>query len=196
MEQGQSSEKPVLNIAGDGVALGPHRRELLPLYMRWVNDFEVTRTLAMGFRPVTLEWEQAWYDRLASREQDVLFTIYERATLRPIGATGLHKIDHAQRTAEFGIMIGEKGAWGKGYGTEATRLMLDYAFTGLGLHAVMLHSYSYNQRAIRAYARAGFKEAGRLREFHRIGGRAYDIILMDCLATEFESPVLHTLLPE
>lgn len=186
---------PIVNIAGDRVALGPLRRDLLPLYQRWINDFEVARTLLLGLRPATREAEEAWYDRAATSERDVALTVYERAMMRPIGNTGLHQIDHVHRIAEFGIVIGEKDCWGKGYGTETATLMLDYAFTGLGLHNVMLRAYSFNERGIRAYTRAGFREIGRRRPAHRLGGRAYDIVLMDCLATEFQSPVLHRLLP-
>ena len=196
VERDQQSEQPVLNIVGEKVALGPHRRDLIPVYTRWINDFEVMRTLAMPMRPVTPEWEESWYDGLRTRENDTVFAIYERSTMRPIGSTGLHHIDYRHQTAQYGIMIGEKDAWGKGYGTEVTGLMLDYAFTGLGLHSVMLYTYSYNERGIRAYKRAGFKEVGRLRDAHRMGGRAYDVILMDCLSTEFSSPVLHRLLPD
>lgn len=186
---------PVITIEGERVALGPVRRDLLPLYQRWMNDFEVTRTLAVGMRPVTLEDEQAWYDRVATSERDVVFTVYERTGLRPIGATGLHQIDHRERTAEFGIAIGDKASWGRGYGTETTRLVLDYAFNGLGLHNVLLRAYAFNDRGLRAYERAGFRLVGRRREAHRLAGRAYDVIYMDALATEFESPVLKRLLP-
>jgi diamine N-acetyltransferase len=192
---GTLPEEPILNIVGEKVALGPHRRDLLPLYLKWINDFEVTRTLAVGMRPMTWEAEEEWYERIGKSERDVSFTIYELATLRPIGTTGLHAIDHRHRTAEFGIMIGEKDCWGKGYGSEATALMLDYGFHALGLHNIMLRVYSFNERAVRAYTRAGFRVMGRRREAHRIGRRAYDVIYMDCLATEFQSRVLHRLLP-
>lgn len=188
-------DQPILNIRGDKVALGPHRRDLLPIYQRWVNDFEVTRTLAIGLNPMTMEAEEGWYQR-ASQPGQHNFTIYELSTLRPIGNTALANVNHFHRCAEYGILIGEKDCWGKGYGTEVTVLMLDYAFTGLGLHNVMLRVYSYNQRGIRAYLRAGFREIGRRRETRRLGGRAFDEILMDCLSTEFKSPVLHRLLPE
>ncbi len=95
-------------------------------------------------------------------------------------------INHFHRTAEFGIMIGEKECWGKGYGTEATRLVLDYGFSSLGLHNIMLRAFSFNERALRAYRRAGFREFGRRREAIRLGGQAYDDVQMDCLATEFK----------
>ena len=190
------TEAVILNITGEKVALGPHRRALVPLYQKWFNDFEVTRTLAFSLQTLTLEAEEAWYAQASTKVGDVMFTIYERVTLRPIGTTGLHQVDHRQRTAEFGIAIGEKDCWGKGYGTETARLMLDYGFTALGLHNIMLTVYSFNERGIRAYHRAGFREIGRRRQAHRIGSRAFDVVYMDCLATEFQSPVLHRLLPE
>lgn len=195
MDAPQQSSQPILNIVGTAVALGPPRRDLLAVYLKWINDFEVTRTLAIGMRPRSWESEQAWYDRISTSERDVFFTIYERASLRPIGGTGLHNVDHANRTADFGILIGEKDCWDKGYGTEASSLMLDFGFTVLGLHNIMLRVYSFNERGLRAYTRAGFRIIGRRRQAHRLGGRAYDEIYMDSLATEFQSPLLHRLLP-
>ena len=193
----QASEQPIINVQGEKVALGPLRRDLLPLYQKWINDFEVTLTLDVGWHPMTWQAEDAWYQRsITGNERQAHFTIYERATFRPIGNTDLRDIDHRHGTAEFGILIGEKDCWGKGYGTEATTLMLDYGFTGLGLHNIMLRVYSMNERAIRAYTRAGFRVIGRRREARRVGGRAYDVLWMDCLATEFRSTMLHRLLPE
>jgi RimJ/RimL family protein N-acetyltransferase len=185
---------PIINITGEKVALGPIRRDLLPLYQRWINDFAVTRTLSAGFRPMTWEAEEAWFEGASRQDRDAMFTIYERATMRPIGNTGIHDLNPHHRTAEFGLLIGEKECWGKGYGTETTRLMLDYGFTCLGLHNIMLHVYSFNERGLRAYTRAGFREIGRRREAIRVAGQAYDEVLMDCLATEFESPLLRRLL--
>lgn len=182
---GRVDERPILNLAGDLVALGPLRRDLLALYQRWINDFDVVRQLgAQGWRPITAESEAAWYDRMAISDSDVAFTIYERVTLRPIGTLGLRQIDHFNRTATFGIVIGEKDCWGKGYGAEATRLMLEYAFSGLGLHNVMLNVFASNERALHAYARAGFREIGRRRQARRLGEFAEDVVLMDCLASD------------
>ena len=141
---GKNSERPILNIEGDLVALGPLRRDLLPLYQRWINDLRTMRTLGVPPLPMTSEKEQEWYDRQSKTEDDVPFTIYERESLRPIGNTGLHGVDHRNRTATFGILIGEFECRGKGYGTETTRLMLDYAFTALGLHNVMLTVFAFN----------------------------------------------------
>ena len=184
------SATPIVNIVGDLVALGPLRRDLIPVYQRWVNDLTTVRTLGLPPRPMTMEAETAWYESQAVATGEAGFTIYERATWRPVGNTGLHGIDHRNRTAVFGILIGEADRRGKGYGTETTRLMLDYAFTALGLHSVMLTCFEFNLAGQRAYRKAGFKEFGRRRECRWMGGRLWDEIYMDCLASEFESPVL------
>ena len=141
-------------------------------------------------RPKSKDQIESDYSQFSkSEDRWVGFVIYEAATLRPIGGTDLRHIDGVHRTAEFGISIGEKECWGKGYGTETVMLMLDYGFSVLGLHNIMLDTFSYNERAIRAYTRAGFREIGRRREATRLGGQAYDIVFMDCLATEFQSPL-------
>jgi len=110
----QGSEEPVLNIAGERVALGPLRADLLPLYGRWINDFGTMRMLGPPPIPVTVEKERDWYEGRARAENDLMFTIYERETLRPIGNTGLHGLDHRNRSVSFGIIIGEPECRGKG----------------------------------------------------------------------------------
>src|SRR6185312_1412368 len=166
--------EPTATIVGNLVALGPLRPDLVPLYQRWFNDFEVAASYFNGsLIPETPEAAIERYERATNGEDCRAFTIYEPATLRPIGVTMLVRIDRVNRAAEFGILIGEKDCWGKGYGTETTRLMLEYAFKVLGLHRVALTAFSFNERAIRAYARAGFKMVGRRRQAKRIGNRVY-----------------------
>lgn len=181
---------PILNITGEKVALGPHTKALAPLMARWCNDFAVALYSGDALRPTAPELYDAEHEK-HSKEWPVhatAFTIYERATLRPIGIAEWRHIDAIHRKADYGILIGEKDCWGKGYGTETTVLMLEYAFDVLNLHSVMLTTYSYNARAIGAYTRAGFREIGRWRESARLGDRLYDDVFMDCLASEFKRP--------
>lgn len=187
-EQGDQGQ-PVINFQGELVALGPFRRDLIPLYHRWNNDLMVTRTCARQ-NPTTIEQEADAYDQVVRDGSYVLLTLYERALMRPIGYAYLSDVDHRNRTAEYGIVIGEADCRGKGYGTETTRLVLDWAFTVLGLHNVLLKVYAFNQAAIRAYQKAGFSEIGRRHESHMMGGRLWDTVLMECLSSDFESPVL------
>jgi RimJ/RimL family protein N-acetyltransferase len=133
-------DEAIINLAGSKVALGPRRRDLLPFYMKWMNDFEVTHPYGTRFRTRTLEAVAEGYDHASKGGADYAdFTIYELSTLRPIGNAALEDIDHFDRTGKFVLLIGEKDCWGKGYGTETTALMLDYGFTGLGLHTSRLY---------------------------------------------------------
>jgi len=175
---------PVLNMRGRKVALGPIRRDLISTYLRWINDFEVTRTLDLPMRPFPLEFEENWYQRMTQSDHDISFTVYEGKTLRPIGNAGLHQIDHQHRSAEFGMAIGEKEFWGKGYGTETTALLLEYGFRNLGLHNIMLRVFANNEAAIRAYQRAGFRPIGVRREARRVSGEVWNIMFMDCLSSD------------
>jgi hypothetical protein len=103
-----NSESPPLNVEGDLVALGPLRRDLIITYQRWFNDFETLRTLNVIPRPITLEQELAWYDGQVTREDAVHFTVYERATMRPIGSTTL--------TSVSSVGAGNVASWRDGGG--------------------------------------------------------------------------------
>jgi diamine N-acetyltransferase len=199
MESGPGGEALIVNIIGELVLLGPLEREAaITLQMRSRNDFHTQRTTSKRApRPVPLETVEQSYDRRTDDAGNVRFLISERATVMPIGTTSLHRVDHWNGTAMFGINIAVAEARGKGYGTEATRLTLDYAFTALGLHNISLGVAAFNPAAIRAYEKAGFRVYGRRREAWRLSNTRYDEILMECLATEFDSPVLkHILVPD
>ena len=92
----------------------------------------------------------------------------------------------------YHITIGEKDAWGHGYGTEATRLMLAHAFETLGLHRIALSVFEFNERAIRAYTTCGFVIEGRARESIWRDGRWWDEISMSVLASEWRGRVATT----
>jgi RimJ/RimL family protein N-acetyltransferase len=165
----------------------------LPDYRRWINDFGTLRTLGAPPQPITAEQEEAWYESQSKAENDAPFTVYALPDLTPVGNTMLHEVDHRNRSAAFGIVIGEADYRGRGLGTETATLMLDYAFTALGLHNVMLSVYEFNQAGRRAYEKAGFKEIGRRRQCKMMGGKLWDEIFMDSLSTSFESPVLESI---
>lgn len=188
--QTNTLEQPVITIEGEEIALGPLHRDLIPLIARWRGDFAVQRTFGEMPRAITIEQATASYEQWAIGNGAHWFAIYERAGWRPIGHTNLFDIDWRARTCTFGILIGEADARGKGYGTETARLMLDYAFTALGLHSVMLTTDSFNLAGQAAYRKAGFKEFGRRRQCSFLNGTLHDIVHMDCLADEFTSTVL------
>ena len=182
----------LINIKGEGVLLGPFERDQIALYTNWFNNFNTLRTQGEPTpTPMTVETTTAWYESYVTRRPDVSwFTVYERASCQPIGWAELKDIDHQSHTAEFAIMLGDESARGKGYGTEVALLMLDYGFTALELHNIHLYYYEFNTAGRRAYEKAGFREYARRRESHFMGGKFWDTIYMECLSTEFESPLL------
>jgi hypothetical protein len=105
-----------------------------------------------------------------------------------VGTALLVRVDQHAGTAEFGITIGERRS--QGLGTEATRLVLDWAFTVMGLQNILLVTFSWNLPAIRACTRAGFREIGRRRGAAVTLGQRYDQVLMDAIAEEFTDSVL------
>ena len=193
MDDRQPSEVKLI-IRGELVGLGPVRSDLVTTYQRWMNDLQVTRTLvAPARRPMTLEREHDWLDR-ALTSLEPTFTIYALETMGPIGNTSLFNIDGDHQRCEFGILIGERDAWGHGYGTETTRLMLQYAFDVLGMQHVMLTVHADNYGGIRAYERAGFRKAGLLRNAVSVGRRRIDEIIMDAVPDDLEPSFLERIM--
>lgn len=186
----QPGDEIVLMLRGATVAFGPVRRDLAPLYQRWMNDLSVTRTLSATSRPMSLEAELRWVDS-ALLSDEPTFTVYEIATWRPIGTADLHDINVEHGLASFGLLIGATDLWGRGYGTEATKLMLNYAFDVRGLHNVQLEVFANNPGALRAYERAGFRRVGVRRGALKLGRQRFDTIYMDAIADDFEPSELH-----
>ncbi len=180
--------EPQLVMTGDRVALGPLRADLIPTYQRWINDREVAAGLGTH-AVMTEEAERDWYDQ-ASRPSGgrAFFTIYDLEDLAPVGTASLVDVDHRSGGATFGILLGERRS--QGLGTEATRLVLEWAFTVIGLYNVELRVWEWNRAAIRAYTKAGFREIGRRRGATVFMGRRYDAVLMDAIAPEFEGKTL------
>lgn len=177
-------------LTGEKVYLAAVSPDDAELWARWLSDLEVALPLGDEAYGLFTTEDQARDIADITAHHDHVFTIVERATDRPIGRCLLFGLNKTDRSTEVGIFIGEKDCWGRGYGTEAMRLLLDYAFNLLNLHSVMLGVFSFNERAIRSYRSLGFKEIGRRRQARIIGSKTYDGILMDMLAEEFESPVV------
>jgi diamine N-acetyltransferase len=187
--------EPIVNIRGERVALGPLHRGLLPRIERWDNEFQTVDLGGDDPRPRSAESIAAMWEPLlrGEREDWIGFAIYALPDLRPIGIANIRDFSNPHGTAEFGITIGDASDRGQGFGTEATRLLLDYAFTVLGVHNIWLDTPAYNAGAIRAYEKAGFREIGRRRGARTLAGTRYDVVLMDCLADEFIPPAMRVL---
>lgn len=175
---------------GNLVRLTEISRENLPAYKRWFRDYEVQRYLGRLAIPVTDEFEDDWYDDVARRTGKGELYAFSIRTLegdKLIGNCSLFDVDHKNRRAELGIVIGEKTYWGRGYGSDAVCVLLRFGFDELNLHRIELGVFDSNQRGIRAYEKAGFVEEGRRREVLWREGRYHDMILMSILEDEWRA---------
>ncbi len=171
-------------LIGPAIYLRPLEKDDAPVVAPWFNDAEVLRFMGT-IRPTSVAAEEAFIAGLNVNPMEPTFGIVVRETDRLIGVTGLSRTDVRHRHAMFGIGIGDKSAWGKGYGTEATRLVVGCAFETLNLNRVWLLVYEYNTRGARAYEKAGFRVEGRLRQDCFREGRYWDTIYMAILREEW-----------
>jgi RimJ/RimL family protein N-acetyltransferase len=177
---------PVPRITAERVYLRPAERDDLPRFVRWFADAEVARHLAAR-APFSLAMEEKWFEGMLERQgkTDYLFVACLLTDGRPLGTVGLHGLDLENGNAEFGIAIGEKDEWDKGYGTEALQAICDFGFGALRLERIDLHVYADNTRAQRSYEKAGFRVEGRMRNAHFAEGRHTDVLVMAMLRDEW-----------
>jgi len=175
-------------LHGEKVILRAMSREDLPRMWQFNNDVEVE--LAGGGdppMPQALARLQAEFEGRVGGggRDDASFAIEADGQL--IGQCALYQFDNTAHTAMLGITIGDKAYWGQGYGRDAVRLLLDYAFRLRNQHRVYLSVNGNNARAIRAYAACGFVEEGRLRAHVWGDGDYIDLIYMGILRSEWSA---------
>ena len=174
-------------IYGERVRLRHVEREDLPHFVAWLNDPEVRHGLAL-YLPLSNAEEENWFTELLKRpgdEQPLVIEVRGEAGWMMIGNSGFFKFDWRNRSAELGILIGDKTYWNQGYGTEVMRLLLRHGFTTLNLHRIFLRVFENNPRAIRAYEKAGFVLEGRMRQAEYRDGQYWDVLLMSVLSPEW-----------
>lgn len=172
---------------GELVYLRPLEREdLNDRYLGWLNDPEVTRFMETGIFPTTREDLVRFWETVTASPNDVILAVADVEDDVHIGNVKLGPIHWVHRVAEFGIMIGDKARWGRGRGTEATRLMVEYGFEELNLRKITLGVLEGNAAAQRSYEKVGFVVEGRQRAQVVRGGRTLDRIVMGLLREEGE----------
>jgi RimJ/RimL family protein N-acetyltransferase len=155
---------------------------------RWGHDSVYWRLLAAEpARLYSAKATREWLEKEMDNEHS-LFYLFSIRTLEDdslVGQIGLDGVQWSHRESFVWISLGERQNWGKGYGTDAMRILLWYAFTELNLQRVSLTVFEYNPRAIRSYEKAGFKVEGRVRQFLNRDGQRWDMIFMGSLRDEW-----------
>lgn len=161
----------------------------LQKYYEWINDPDVRDGLAINL-PMSMADEERWMERVRQGDQaekPLAIEIKDKRGWKLIGNCGFFNIEWMNSAAEFGIMIGDKSVWNKGYGTEAVGLILQHGFETLNLNRIYLRVYSTNPRARRAYEKAGFVLEGTQREAVYKHGKYADVHLMSILRSEWNA---------
>jgi len=174
-----------MNLEGGRVRLRPISTHDLDSLMAWVNDNEVTRTLLSGRYPLTREAEAKWIEARTAVDAKEVTCVIETLAGEYLGGISLFRIQEIERTAELGIVIGKKSAWGKGYGTEAMQLLVAYGFRQLNLHMIYLTVLRGNPKAAHIYEKIGFVHEGRLRNRVYRDGVYHDLLTMSIKRSEW-----------
>jgi RimJ/RimL family protein N-acetyltransferase len=178
--EGASRAVARVSPSGGGVALSPALPDDLGNLFLWLNDAKAALE-DMPYRPVDCLVFREWLDQQAKQNGQVLFIIRTLQPSRAIGFVLFKNLNPVFRAAELGVRIGDESDRGKGHGSAALRLALDYAWNTLNLKRVWLTTLAGNARAIAAYARAGFEQEGVMRQAAFIGGRWRDVAMMAAL---------------
>lgn len=171
-------------LIGPRVYLRSLEVEDAPLFTEWLNDPEVRRFLDR-LTPISLHNERLWIEKQENEPSALGLSIVKKDGDELLGGAGLRNIDAVNRHAQFGIFIGRKEAWSQGFGSEATRLILDHAFATLNLNRVALQVYEFNSRARKTYEKVGFVLEGTMRQERYRDGRYWDTHVMSILRDDW-----------
>jgi len=165
------------------VKLRPLLKEDVPSLLRWINDSEIQQYLSV-YLPIMEAEEDEWFANLHKQHNNIVFGIVVDGKL--IGNMGLHGINHRNGTATTGALIGYREYWGKGYGSEAKMLLLNYAFNTLNLRKVRSSVIAFNKRSYKYSRKCGYIDQGRLTEEHYAFGKYWDEILLAVFRDDWE----------
>jgi RimJ/RimL family protein N-acetyltransferase len=169
-----------VSLKNDAVTIGPLLPEDTGQLFVWLNDVDAAR-LDLAYRPTDWLAFKAWLDELARTNAQIVFAIRKLFEPQIVGFVIFKNIQFVHRSAEIGVRIGMEAERGKGYGTRALRLAVNYAWNHLNLHRLSLTVFAHNSRAIASYRAAGFLEEGRLKDAAFIDGEWIDVVPMAAL---------------
>lgn len=175
-------------LAADGVYLRPLEPEDLPLFQSWFADRDVVRySLGAWLFPTSMLETAEWLEKAIRDKGTLSLGIVVQDTGALIGYAGIAAISAINRSGEYYILIGDKGNWGKGYGTAVTKVIVEYGFASLNLHRIMLTVSAPNEGGLTAYRRAGFTAEGVLRQACYRDGAYHDKVVMSILREEWDA---------
>lgn len=171
---------------GEKIRLREYKKEDIKLAQEYVNDSEIKRLLNPGIPFLyTYEDEEKWYENLSASKDTYNFAIETLEDKKYIGGCGINEVDWKNSYVVVGIFIGDKDYLGKGYGTDAMKVLMHFIFEQMNIHKIKLNVFSFNKRAIKSYEKCGFKVEGILRDELFVDGKYHDEVSMGILREEY-----------
>ena len=163
----------------------PTEKDLEGNWYDWLNDSDVTKYQNKGIFYNTRDMQREYFQKMMNSKNDVLFAIIDRETNTHIGCVGLHDIDWVHRSANLGIIIGEKYFWGKGYGKKVWNMITYYGLFVLNLHRIYADIIEENISSIKSAKSSGFKEEGVIRDKYYKNAKYHNAVILSVLREEF-----------
>ncbi|WP_443659694.1 GNAT family N-acetyltransferase [Clostridium algidicarnis] len=165
---------------GEKICLRAYKQEDIQIATSFVNDKELKKFLVTDIPfPMSLWEEDEWIkSQKSNKNGEYNFAIEDIKTKMYIGGCGIQNVNWLTRVALVGIMIGDKDYLGKGYGTDAMKVLMDFIFKDMNIHKIRLSTFSFNIRAQKSYEKCGFKVEGILKDEVFKDGKYYDEIVM------------------
>ena len=175
-------------LQGELVYLDTLDKADIPLFAAWWRSVELQQYMAQeAVFPKNEQDEYEWYESVRKNPNIYVFAVRRQDNDTLVGSASLFDINWRVRKCTFGIALGDPTVWGKGLGTDATRVIVGYAFQELNLNRVQLDVYEFNERARKAYEKVGFSSEGILRQAVYREGRYFDVEVMAVLREEWET---------
>lgn len=171
---------------GEKIRLREYKKEDIKLAQEYINDSEIKKLLNPGIPFLyTYEDEEKWYENLSASKDTYNFAIETLEDKKYIGGCGINEVDWKNSYVVVGIFIGDKDYLGKGYGTDAMKVLMHFVFEQMNIHKIKLNVFSFNKRAIKSYEKCGFKVEGILRDELFVDGKYHDEVSMGILREEY-----------
>jgi len=173
---------------GKKILLRVIERRDIEHFRQWLNDPEINQYLLV-FMPLSEATEERWFEKITLSNTELVMAIESYGLDFPrrlLGNCGFHGINWKDRTATFGIFIGDKSFWGNGYGTEAANLLIRHGFHQLNLHRINSSVIDYNVRSLKMHLKLGFEIEGRRRQNIFKNGAYHDEIILGLLKEQWK----------
>lgn len=172
-------------LKGKKIILKPIEVSKARIYLDWIQDPTINKFLHNDGKGFDLKKEKEWVKKVRQGKDEFTWSIYTKSG-QLIGNTSL-RINKKNKKADFGIVIGEKDEWSKGYGADTLKIVLRFAFNKLKLNRVELSVFKENISGKKCYTRCGFKKEGIKRQSVVVEGKFMDEIIMGLLRDDYKN---------